>query len=459
MELKTKARLAMGAFLTACLIPSVGMLLVPESSAAANQQLAPPPSLTREDGSFNSDVLRDVTDYLADHFAFRQELITADAALNAAVFRVSAEEDVVLGRDGWLYYAETVDDYLHTAPLTERQLWASARSLSLVREYVQSRGAELLFTVAPNKASIYPQYLPNVGAPLDGPSNLDRLLPCLEAEGVPYAELREALGSGTDQLYFRLDSHWNGQGAALAQQVLLQALDKEAQPFRGGPSQVVTRNQPGDLYEMLYPTGTEPDWDVQYDRPFTFTYVRQPRSAEDQRIETENSSKTGNLLMYRDSFGNDLHPFMAEEYGSALFSRSMPWQLELLDQTGADTVVIELVERNLDYLSARAPVFPAPERQLTGVPPQGTGRAWAAPADRHPLEGYVRLEGALSRADWNSPVYVQLGERLYEATPAGDSQNGGVPFTLYLPQDIPLDSASVLCIQQGALCALPFTIQ
>jgi len=192
MEVKTKARLAMGAFLAACLIPSAGMLFVPERTAAANQQLAPPPSLTREDGSFNPEVFQEVTDYLADHFAFRQELITADAALNAAVFRVSAEEDVTLGRDGWLFYTETVDDYLRTAPLSQRQLWASAHTLALVQEYVQDRGARLLFTVAPNKATVYPEQLPSVGTPLAAQGNLDRLLPLLEAEGVPYAELRDS---------------------------------------------------------------------------------------------------------------------------------------------------------------------------------------------------------------------------------------------------------------------------
>ena len=121
MEAKTKARLAMRAFLTVCMVPSVGMLAVPEQSAAANQQLSPPPALVNEDGSFNREVLQDTADYIADHFAFRQELITADAVLNAKVFQVSAEEDVVLGRDGWLFYAETVDGHLRTAPLSDRR--------------------------------------------------------------------------------------------------------------------------------------------------------------------------------------------------------------------------------------------------------------------------------------------------------------------------------------------------
>lgn len=454
MELKTKARLAMGAFLAACLVPSVGMLAVPERSAAANQQLAPPPSLTREDGSPNLDVFQEVTDYIADHFAFRQELITADAALTAAVFHTSAEEDVVLGKDGWLFYAETVDDYLHTAPLSGRQLQAAARTLGLTQEYVQGHNASLLFTVAPNKATVYPEYLPSVGTPLDRESDLDRLIPLLDAEGVPYAELREPLQRENTFLYYRLDSHWNTLGAALAQQTLLQSLDKDFEPFWLSHAQVVTGSHLGDLYEMVYPTGAELDWDAQYDRPFTFTHTRQPRGPDDQRIETENPPKTGSLLMFRDSFGNNLYPFMAEEYGRALFSRSMPYQLGLLEQSGADTVVIELVERNLDYLATRAPIFPAPERMLTGTPAQGQGEGLIAVAGRHPLEGYVRLEGLIPQVDEGSPIYIHLGDALYEASPVGEDWSKGNPFTLYVPQGTLLEHASVLCMQQGALCSL-----
>ena len=86
MTQKTKARIALTAFLAACLIPSAGMLLLPQGEAAANQTLAPAPRLFLEDGSFNTQVLDEITDYVADHFAFRQEMITAGAALDAAVF-------------------------------------------------------------------------------------------------------------------------------------------------------------------------------------------------------------------------------------------------------------------------------------------------------------------------------------------------------------------------------------
>ena len=451
MTQKTKARIALTAFLAVCLIPSAGMLLLPQEAAAANQTLAQPPRLFLEDGSFNTRVLDEVTDYVADHFAFRQEMITASAQLDAAVFQVSNQGDVVLGKEDWLFYQETMADYLRTEPLSGQQLFGAARTLALLQEYAAARGAKLYVTVAPNKASLYPEYLPNVGEPLEGESNVDRLRPYLEGEGVSYLDLFAPFQQEDEVLYYRTDSHWNVRGAALAHDALVAGLGKtDQEPFFSG---TYHQGEPhlGDLYEMLYPTGTETEEDAAYDRPFAFSYVRPIRSAEDQFIQTENPDRSGSLLMFRDSFGNLLHTFLADAYGQAAFSRAMPYTMSLLDQTGADTVLIEIVERNLDWWATQAPIFPAPERVLTGTPPAGEAQVQYAVTEDGLLPGYVRLEGRLTGAvDENSPVYVKLGERLYEACPVGVAGKG-TPFTLYIPQDEAQLTPEILYQSDGQL--------
>ena len=457
MKLKTKADLAMGAFLLACLIPSAGMLFLPEEPAAANQTLAQPPSLTTEEGGVNPGVLDEAADYVADHFALRQRLITANAALEAAVFGTSAQDSVVLGEEGWLFYRETVDDYLHTDPMTERELSGAARTLALLAEYAGNHGARLVFTVAPNKASLYAGYLPYVGRPIPALCDIDRLTPLLEEQGVEYIDLFEPFrGRYREQgqvLYYAADSHWTNEGAALAHDTLMTALGEEGWTEWSTQPGQVEKTHRGDLYEMLYPTGGGLEDAFTFDQPFSFEAVRPIRSPEDQRIETENPGRAGNLLMFRDSFGNALYPFLADSFGHALFSRSMPWQMSLLEETGADTVIIELVERNLDYLAERAPIFPAPERVLTGQPPQGEAVARLSALEDGRLEGYLRLEGALSGpADGDTPVYVQLGDALYEASPVGTAEEG-MPFTLYVPSGSALDDIHVLYLSGGQLYA------
>lgn len=450
MKPKQKATLAMAAFLCVCLLPSLGMAVFPERAAAAKQSLAPLPSLRAADGAWNTRYLEQLVDYAADHFALRQEMITADAALDAALFRVSAEESVVLGRDGWLFYRETLDDRLHTQPMSQRQLCCAARTLALLSEYAESRGARFAFTVAPNKASLYPDMLPSVGEPLPGADDIDRLRPLLEREGVLYVDLFSAFRAREGEpLYYRTDSHWNERGAALARDTLLAGLGRDAEALLDGGWHAAGEHR-GDLYEMLYPAGSGTEEELAPDGGFAFSYAHPIRSAEDQRIETLRPDRTGRLLMFRDSFGNSLHPYLADEWGGALFSRSMPCRLELLDEFGADTVLLELVERNLDYLTLYAPVFPAPRRYLNGEPPVGAAYAALRASDDGAPEGLVRLGGALCGAvDDDSPIYIQLGQALYEATPAGAADDH--PFTLYVPREAAPEEATVLYLQGGAL--------
>ena len=91
-------------FLALCLIPSVGMLFTGETKPSANEILSSRPVLVKRDGSINTAVLDDVTDYIADRFAFRKKLVTAWAQLNASLFHSSAERQVILGSDGWPYF-------------------------------------------------------------------------------------------------------------------------------------------------------------------------------------------------------------------------------------------------------------------------------------------------------------------------------------------------------------------
>ena len=103
----------------------------------------------------------------------------------------------------------------------------------------------------------------------------------------------------------------------------------------------------GDLDEMLYPASSAREAQQQYET--TFSYVKEPRSAEDILMQTTNpAAPNGRLLLLRDSFGNALHPFLAEDFREAVISRQMPYPLDQV-QAG-DTVIVEIVERNLPNL-------------------------------------------------------------------------------------------------------------
>ena len=60
----------------------------------------------------------------------------------------SIADNVLLGKDGWLYFADTLNDYTGTALWGEREIFSAARNLSLMAEYCEGQGARFLFTIA-----------------------------------------------------------------------------------------------------------------------------------------------------------------------------------------------------------------------------------------------------------------------------------------------------------------------
>lgn len=490
MKRKTAYGIFIAAFFILCLIPSAGMLLFGESEAAANEILSPRPVIFQEDGSFNQNFTDDLTSYIADRFAFRQEFITAYAKIQAVLFQESSSEDVVLGKDGWLFYQDTVDDYLHHDTLSDRQIQGIARTLSLMQQYAEERGVRFVFTVAPNKNSLYPEYMPDVGDVFSGEKNLDMLEDLLDDYGIRYADLRETF---EDQpvLYYREDSHWNSRGAALGLACITEQLDVEAYPWFDEPYRMEA-NHKGDLYEMLYPAGKELEEDTVFDRKFEFSY-RDSRTGETMsadyysedapapdsiRIDTFRDGGTGSLLMFRDSFGNSLYPFMADTFENSTFSRLMPYRMDWLDAGAYDHVVVEIVERNLKNLAQQAPVMAAPEVSLNNDVTDGENiSASAEISASRDLAGYCMISGVYDSAgvDEDTGVYICFegestgadpenagtggGSAVYEAFPVGSGiseQQTDACFTAYIPEEVLNGSEfSVILSKNGTLCRVP----
>ena len=348
-------------FLAVCLVPGLGLLLTGGADAAANEILPAAPVIAA-DGDFNPDFLAETADYVNGRFSFRLEDITAWAKLNAALFRTSTAENVLLGRDGWLFYAPTIHDYTGDAPMTARELYCAARTLYLLQEYAENRGGDFLFTAAPNKNTLYPEYMP-ARTRLGSVSDMDALYALLGEMGVSYLDLRDVFSQEAEPLYFKTDSHWNAKGAALAADALLAALSRESDYFPGTVS-------------------------------------------------------AGNT--HRDSFGRNLYPYLAESFASAEFSRRNEYTAATLP--GGGTLVIELVERNLRYLVEYDSLAPAPERDASLVETAALGDGRAVLTESAATEGYTLFSGTWDGVtpDDASNVYVLSGGALYEAVPRPD---------------------------------------
>lgn len=142
-----------------CLLPFAGMLWKDSGESVENRTLAGTPVLKNEEG-WNVDFLAEAGAFFEDHFAYRQEMVTADAKVRGEIFGVSADDSVIQGTDGWLYYMDSLDDYLGRNVLSDRAVYNVAHTLKMMQDYIEGTGRKFVFTVAPNKNSLYNENMP-----------------------------------------------------------------------------------------------------------------------------------------------------------------------------------------------------------------------------------------------------------------------------------------------------------
>lgn len=422
-----------------CLIPFAMMRIRPTTQTTENKTLAEKPALVDENG-FNRDFLSDAGDYFSDHFAFRQELVAADAKLRSALFGVSAVDSVIQGKNGWLYYEATLDDYQHKNGVSDRMLFNMAHNTALMQEYAQLLGKTFVFTIAPNKNSLYGENMPErYHYTVAEESDAARLVPWLEKEGVHYVDLFRLFEEQEGVLYYARDSHWNQEGAVLVYNALLDACGIEHETWENVEKQVRC-DYYGDLNLMLYPVGAVPEEDVHFEKEFTYAYSEEGATVEDTFIQTVNPQGSGNLLMYRDSFGNSLLPYMAQHFANAVFSKVVPYPMTDLVTAAPDVVIVEKVERHLPTLGEVPPVMSGLARTLGAEP--------AAVRSKTTLQmtkegSYLKFSGIADEAflDVDGRLYVEVddGETagIYEAfcvKQSGDGVSSDYGFVLYLSQ-------------------------
>ena len=396
-------------FLLFCLLPFAGMPLWGMQGAESDDTILSLPSFL-SDGKLNLDFFSELGDYFSDNFAFRRQMVTANTALKETLFQTSAlPEKVVIGKDGWYFMTDTVDDCFGRKTLSDLQISEISYNIGLLQDTLTEEGIDFVFTIAPNKNSLYPQYMPQryqKFAKGHETSNAARLTPYLKKAGIRYVDLFKLFGGESKVYYHKTDSHWNNAGAALAQDALLTALKKKHTDYTNKPY-TERYDFEGDLFAMLYPSGTDHERELYYKLP-DYTYKQEIESTFDPKIETSCSSAEGSVVMFRDSFGNALLPFIASEYSEGYFVRASENPVYEAVRRKADAVILECVERHLMLLQTYAPVVAMhPEKLKESVPGKETDRGFLETYDEY-NSGLLKIVGTMDerRVGANTKSYI-----------------------------------------------------
>lgn len=278
--------------------------------------------------------------YIADRLALRTAAITLRAKV-LALLGESGSPQVIRGRDGFLFFAES----LHTDPLTDQELSALTDKLTTLDQALDADGRRLIILIAPDKASIYPEMLPLHMLPWQ-PDPLQQVNASLRDAGLTVLDAQGLLTAHKDEglLYFRGDSHWNARGARIIYQELMRLTGTDAPDYADTP---LLPDTAGDLTLLCQP-GTPPtEPDASPDIPRTYRTTRPMRTVDDARIQTTSPTTELSILVIRDSFGRGLFPYLANTAGRITFSRNDQDVLAQAASAQAEWVVIEVAQRNL----------------------------------------------------------------------------------------------------------------
>ncbi len=423
------------------LIPFVCMPFAPEADGTLEKRtLAEFPSLI-EDGKFNFNILEELGDYFNDHFAFRQQMVAADAQL-LDKFATSSVDSVIRGTDGWLYYTSTVYDYSGYNTMSERYAYNVAHTLAQTQAFVEANGAQFAYVVAPNKNSLYPEHMPYYLPVVDDENNMDVIRRQLNSLGVNFVDLFPVFEAQEEELYLHRDSHWNNKGALLAYNTIMDYLQIEHEDYADAPY-TKAKTEYGDLGNMLYGVAAEPEWNYYYDIEDLYTTKTPIQSVEDPFIQSENPSGEGSLLIYRDSFTNAMLPFFANEFASAVFNRGQPYAVEFnMSIYKPDVVIIEVGERGNFVLGYQPPVFTGAVTEITEkVAPAAENNSTLSFGNSKNAMTFYLINGIIDGYTDYTDVYVCVNGTYYEAfTVTSEDATNDYGYMLYVGKSLITDT-------------------
>ena len=315
--------------------------------------------------------IKNLEEYLDDHLAFRQAVISAVLRADLDLGE-SPHPSVLSGFDGWLYYLEGGEDFRRGSGLDPEMVAELYDVQQQAVDTFAAAGADYRILVAPDKHTVYPQYLPLSSRMGSGPSVLDQMSVSPNPEyTVRFVDVRPALVAAAEtgnQQYYKTDSHWSANGAYTAYQVLMDELLPEHPTLRRLTGEDVSCSPittSGDLAAMIGQKGLRED-------RFDSVSVLHPESREDPdrsdgvltAFINESLPDAPTMLLIHDSFGPYLTTFLRESVSELwVMSNDSPAFDSMGDLSRFDIVVMEVVERNRSWLWSGIDLVSAPAEE------------------------------------------------------------------------------------------------
>lgn len=268
------------------------------------------------------------------------------------------DSKVLVGKADWLFLRNDTNRIVEqnngTLKLAESELEKWLRTLETRFAVLKTLGIKYYFLIAPNKESIYPEYLPS-NYELCDDRTVYQLINACKSYNLPLHYPIDILKpyKSKYQIYPSGDTHWNGIGAFIAYEYIMSIIKKDFATtiLDWEEAEFVEGETLLDLSNKLIPPQTS---------IFTWGMVKQPHAqivydnkvinSGHIRITSNKNKSLPTAVIFHDSFIDSMLLFLMESFSEIYLLRSPSFDYDLLRKIKPDVVISEMVERFLIHL-------------------------------------------------------------------------------------------------------------
>lgn len=293
------------------------------------------------------ELSRNLDNFFVDNSPFRYQFVLLNAGIDYKLFGTSQSDQVLPGKDGWLFYkdgptaAQPVANYqgLPCINDSEETLARASAALQNLSNDLAEHGCTLVLDLTPGKDRIYREYMPDGYPIVEEENRTDRMAAYLQSHTtVPvvwrYETLRSQARLAPDRLlYYKTDTHWNALGALIGLDGILEALGLPTLPPEQYPVEEAGTTT-GDmanvaaLYAVLPPEASYvvPGYDAMFEK--------------DDRV----------VRVIGDSFSEYYMPYLEARFAACWNEHIDNFDPALVNDPSCDILILEFNERSLDTM-------------------------------------------------------------------------------------------------------------
>lgn len=303
--------------------------------------------------------------FFEDNLPFKNSLVLVNSYINYKVFKTSNSPNVIVGRDGWLFYKgaqnfgeNPVADYQGSNLYTDAELEIIAENMQAAKEALESRGIKFALLLIPNKERVYDKYMPTSYGEAARNNRMEQVADYLiRNTDIRVVNITEELkeyaeSPGNGRIYYKYDTHWNHTGAYIAAQIMGRELGFELPDISSLTENLVDAPSM-DLAVQLSMQSVLNEGKIAVYEGFTYRNIK---STTNEAVTEFNfrdiSADAGGekLLILGDSFSGTLGRYMSAGYEETYAIFNNNYTAKILDEYKPDVVVFETVERFIDKM-------------------------------------------------------------------------------------------------------------